>query len=302
MNNNGKYLERLVSQVEKYFLQENFEVKTNERVFNEDGIPIAEFDIEIRGKLGTTEIKWLIECRDRPSQGPAPVSWIEQLVGRKSRFNFNKVTAVSSTGFAKGVKEFADNEDVELRTVKELSLEDIKSWCGLSEMILFKDSGGLYHVDIFINKSTDKKILNEVKPLFDLHPDQNILFNEKDKKYNRPIDLFQSVVNKNKHLYENIIIGERKPINMQLDITDEYPFFIKTKFGEARIDALLCNGYIIRTEERVPIDKIVEYSNDGKEKISQLATIRFSVDDSQFELNAHKIKADGRTIISVNKI
>ena len=76
-----------------------FEVKSNERVFNDGGIQIAEFDIEIRGKVGTTMIAWLIECRDRPAQGAAPGSWIEQLVGRRNRFGFNKVTAV-------GVSEF----------------------------------------------------------------------------------------------------------------------------------------------------------------------------------------------------
>lgn len=34
-------------------------------------------------------------------------SWIEQLVGRRARFGFNKVTAVSITGFATGAAEFA---------------------------------------------------------------------------------------------------------------------------------------------------------------------------------------------------
>jgi predicted RecB family endonuclease len=48
----GKQLEALVAFIEKALLPEGFEVKTNERIFNGDGVQIAEFDIEMahRGK------------------------------------------------------------------------------------------------------------------------------------------------------------------------------------------------------------------------------------------------------------
>jgi hypothetical protein len=75
--NNGKKLEELVAHVEKRLLGQGFDVKTNKRVFDADGVQLAEFDIEIRGKVGSTEFAWLIECRDRPGHGAAPVSWIE---------------------------------------------------------------------------------------------------------------------------------------------------------------------------------------------------------------------------------
>jgi len=302
MNNTGKYLERLVSQVEKYFLPVNFNVKTNEKVFNDDGVQIAEFDIEIKGNLGTTEINWLIECRDRPSQGAAPGSWIEQLVGRRLRFNFNKVTAVSSTGFAEGVKEYAEKEGIELRTVKEISINDIRSWCGLSEMILWKDSGGLSHADIKIETTTDERIKNEIKTINDRYPDQRFIWYSKDNKFLRPVDLFQSAMTQNKFVYDNIEIGKPKPINAEITIKEEYPCFIKTKYGDVKLENIFCIGYIIRNEERRPVEKIVEYSNDGKEKISQLVTMSFSVEDNQFELNAHKMKADGKTLITLSKI
>jgi hypothetical protein len=114
MKSDGKQLEALVSYVEKTLLPQGFDVKTNERVYNDEGVQIAEFDVEVRGKVGSTRIAWLIECRDRPSQGTAPGSWIEQLVGRRIRFGFNKVTAVSTTGFAEGVFDFAQREGIEL--------------------------------------------------------------------------------------------------------------------------------------------------------------------------------------------
>jgi hypothetical protein len=91
MAQDGRQLEGLVAFVERVLLPQGFEVRTNERIFDEDGIQIAEFDIDIRGKIGSTEIAWLIECRDRPAGGPAPGSWIEQLVGRRTRFAFNLI-------------------------------------------------------------------------------------------------------------------------------------------------------------------------------------------------------------------
>jgi hypothetical protein len=58
----GKYLEALVAYGERTLLPEGFTVATNERIFNDEGVQIAEFDIEIRGKVGSTAIVWLIEC------------------------------------------------------------------------------------------------------------------------------------------------------------------------------------------------------------------------------------------------
>jgi hypothetical protein len=136
MKNDGKQLESLVREVERKLLPCWFTVTPNRRVYNEDGTQIAEFDLEIAGKLGSTTIKWLIECRDRPSKGPEPASWIEQLCGRRSRFGFNKVTAVSTTGFVPAALEYANRPDVgiELREVRELTSESFNPWILLREV------------------------------------------------------------------------------------------------------------------------------------------------------------------------
>ena len=96
MASNGRHLESLVAYIESRLLPASgFEVTTNEKVY-ENGVQVAEFDIQIRGTIGSASMSWLIECRDRKSDGPAGVDWIEQLVGRRSRFGFNIVTAVST--------------------------------------------------------------------------------------------------------------------------------------------------------------------------------------------------------------
>jgi hypothetical protein len=128
MSDSGKHLERLVSEIESLLAPQGFKIELRERAFNDNGVQIAEFDIIISGKIGSSPIKVLIECRDRPSEGPAPGSWIEQLVGRRHRFGFDKVVAVSTTGFAEGAKEFANQSGIELRALSELETGLIASW------------------------------------------------------------------------------------------------------------------------------------------------------------------------------
>jgi Restriction endonuclease len=119
--NSGKELEQLVRDIERSLLPSGFEVSLNKSEFNTEGNQLAEFDIVISGRLGSSPVKWLIECRDRPSQGPAPGSWVEQLVARKARFNFDKVIAVSTTGFAAGISDYAESHGISLRTVQKMA-------------------------------------------------------------------------------------------------------------------------------------------------------------------------------------
>jgi hypothetical protein len=93
-------------------------VDSNEKVFDAAGQQIAEFDLIISGNLGSSSVRWLIECRDRPSQGAAPGSWIQQLVGRKQQFKFDKVFAVSTTGFSAAAISAAEYGNVILRAVQ----------------------------------------------------------------------------------------------------------------------------------------------------------------------------------------
>lgn len=151
MPSDGKQLESLVAFVEQSLLPPGFEVKSNERVFNDEGVQRAEFDIEIRGKIGTTTISWPIICRLRPGHGVAPGSWIEQLLGRRMRFGFNKVTAVSTTGFAAGAISFATEQGIELREVKNLDPTEFSDWLHLSSMQQISRVADLKHATIFLD-------------------------------------------------------------------------------------------------------------------------------------------------------
>jgi len=159
MTSDGRQLEALVAFVEKTLLPQGFAVSTNERVFNDDGVQIAEFDVEIRGRVGSRNIAWLIECRDRPADGPAPGSWIEQLVGRRVRFGFNKITAVSTTGFPHGATEFAQAQGIELREVEALRPEAFTDWLAIGHFQHLEKLTTLQHASILVrpDEADDRK-------------------------------------------------------------------------------------------------------------------------------------------------
>src|SRR5262249_38318391 len=114
--------------------------ESREKIFNDDNIQIAEFDVVIKGNLGSRPIQSLIECRDRPGGGAASGSWIEQLVGRKVVHGFDAVMAVSTTGFSPAAVYAAQRGDVELRLVEDLTAEDIINWLDLSNSTVFAQS------------------------------------------------------------------------------------------------------------------------------------------------------------------
>jgi hypothetical protein len=118
---NGHELERLVADLEALLLGTGFTVTPNDCVFDGDGNQIAEFAITIEGHVGSTRFRWLVECRDRPSEGAAPASWIQQLAGRREQFDFDKIVAVSTTGFSPAATGAAKNLNITLRTVTSVA-------------------------------------------------------------------------------------------------------------------------------------------------------------------------------------
>src|SRR5262245_2381299 len=96
----GKDLEDLVAFVERTLIPDGGTVETRKRIFMESGIQEVEFDVVVKGKLGSTDVSVLLECRDRPSQGAAPAEWIRAVHGKREEYKVNKVIAVSTTGFS----------------------------------------------------------------------------------------------------------------------------------------------------------------------------------------------------------
>lgn len=306
MASDGKQLEALVAFVEKTLLPEGFKVTTNERIFNDEGIQIAEFDIEIRGKVGSTEIAWLIECRDRPTSGPAPGSWIEQLVGRRTRFGFNKVTAVSTTGFAVGATEFALVQGIELREVKTLSPEEFGDWLFIRHIHHIERRTNLRHASFLLDESEPKvRQLALTDLLSSIDGNAAILKSSKTDETITAALAFSAAVEGIEGLFDDLKENApEKIIRLHANYTDEDHFVIETSEGPIRLRAIVFEGELRLKETLVPLMVTAEYrqANSG-EVISQIASFApQSILGMKFSTELHKMADTGETHVILRRL
>src|SRR5205809_423690 len=104
MARKGRFLEILVAQLEGLLAPEGI-VVTSPEVFRQNGKIIAEIDVTLRGKFGSSEIFVGLECRARPGDGPQGVPWIRDIKGKKDQCGVDKMIAVSTTGFVPGAED-----------------------------------------------------------------------------------------------------------------------------------------------------------------------------------------------------
>jgi len=307
MTLDGKQLEALVSFVEETLVPQGFSVKTNTKVFNDEGTQIAEFDVEVRGKVGTTDIVWLIECRDRPSQGAAPGSWIEQLVGRRARFGFNKVTAVSTTGFATGVKGFAESQGIELREVEKLTPEDFTDWLVLRDISLITRKTLLHHATILISKDESHERLEELERVLSKHADDVPIFRSISTGEQVLLkNAFLGAVNEAGGLFDDLVSnGSGKKIKLYVNYeSDTDHFVVDTEFGEIRVRSIVFYGELSIEQRFIPLTVTSEYrkSKDGAviSKVAQFAPQEIL--GHEFSLEMHKLEDTGATHVLMRKI
>jgi hypothetical protein len=304
--NDGKAVESLVCEIEKLLLPSGFTVKSNNRIYNEEGVQVAEFDVEIRGTLGSTEIAWLIECRDRPGNGPAPGSWIEQLVGRRDRFKFNKVTAVSTTGFAPGAAEYAKESGIEIRTLQTITLEDVASWLGLGQIHQVR---GVTRLEASCITILPSEPLELVKALEDKikSADGNTKFlkSTETDEYVTANQAFHAAVLAVDGLLESLRVNEPpRRINLRTLYTqDDSHYVVETDRGQVRIREILFDGELFAEESLIPIGSIQEYLKEHSgERISQSATFPIQISGEPFSIEMHNLAESGETHVILRKL
>lgn len=306
MKSDGKRLENLVAFVEQALLPAGFKVATNDRVYNDDGVQIAEFDVHAIGKIGTTEFRWLIECRDRPATGPAPVSWIEQLVGRRERFKFNKVTAVSTTGFGIGAADFATAQGIELREVASLSAEAFAEWLYLSYMTQHVRHTTLLGVYFLLSPQATQdhhETLAELSAKLD--GDSRILRSTSTGELCSLAFAFIVAASSNEDLFDGLVPnGEAKRVRLHATYSEEDHFIVDAERGAVNILGIVFEVELRLKENQIPIVYTGEYrgATDG-EPISQLVSFApLSIMGMEFCVEMHRFAQTGETDVVLRRL
>ena len=299
MKSDGKRLENLVAFVEQALLPIAFKVTTNDRVYNDEGVQIAEFDVHAIGKVGTTEFRWLIECRDRPASGPAPGSWIEQLVGRRKRFKFNKVTAVSTTGFAPGVTDFATAEGIELREVRNLSVEAFAEWFRITYITQHVRHTTLISAQFLLDPQTIKnhhEMLDEMLLKFD--DNSSFLRSTSTGELCSLRFAFMGAAISSEDLFDGLVPnGDSKRVRLHATYTEEDHFVVDLKRGVIDIPAIIFEGELRIKENQVPVIYTGEYRGvtDGESHSASVSFGPLSIMGMQFEVEMHRLAKTGDT-------
>jgi hypothetical protein len=296
----GKQLEALVNFIESILLPEGFEVEPRERVLDNEGRQIAEFDVIIRGKVGSTDFMWLIECRDRPSTGPAPGSWIEQLVGRRDRFSINKVTAVSTTGFAPGAKEYAESRGIELREVRTVTPSDFK-WIECGEMTYFKMISKLKWCRLLLNESEDPERVAALRTR--IIGSEPVSLRTSQGADVTPQQAFRAALEQAGNFFEGLLEGQSRTIR----IDAKYPsdrFEVATSAGPVKLPAIRFAGEIRIEKEILPLITAKRYQrNSDSGAISQLAAFApIETASGSFALELHRMGEDGETHVLLRRL
>lgn len=246
-SNDGKNLEQLVADLERVASGSGRKVEINRREFLDNGKQLIEFDIVVTTRSGENEHRCLIECRDRPSQGPAPGSWIEQLYGRKLLNEFHQAVAVSTTGFSEGAIHWAEKGCIELRTAEELSSPE--NWL-CSSWITHSKTGAYSGIKIYPIDTSEqmKTFLSELQANTKEEP---MLKFEKHPDLIRPKDLLQNTcLNDKYNFYEGLSPGIERPVEIKYVSIDGPLGCVSLRLGKHDIplESVLLTGTVKITE------------------------------------------------------
>jgi hypothetical protein len=305
MASDGRQLEVLVAFAEKLHLPPGFSVETNTKVLNDEGEQIAEFDIEIRGKVGTTDFLWLIECRDRPSAGAAPGSWIEQLVGRRSRFGFSKVTAVSTTGFAAGASEFARQQGIELREALALTPESFSEWLQLTTMTQRLRVHDLKHADILLDESEPhRKRVAAEKFVKDANPGAAVLMSNMTGERVTAAEAFIGAVRDIPDAFSDVTPSTPRPIAVCAEFPTDDHYVIPTSEGGVRVAAIQFDGELRIEEREYPVVSTTEYRHqESGAAISQVVAFApQSLLGQKLSFELHRVTATGQIHVIARRL
>lgn len=146
MSKKGRELELLIEKLEHILSGSDVEIIHDGRLPDRRTGHLRQIDVLVRAKIGVQELIIIIECRNRKCKDD--VTWIEQLAGKRDAVLAHKAIAVSSSGFTNGAIEAARYENIDLRTIAEISISDVAEWFATEEIIVVQPHYELFKTTI----------------------------------------------------------------------------------------------------------------------------------------------------------
>ncbi|MGJ5008522.1 restriction endonuclease [Bradyrhizobium oligotrophicum] len=120
--------ERQIERIHQLLEREPARVTWNERIPDPDNPEqLRQVDITI-DRDGT-----IVHAECRLHQAPQDVQWIEELIGRRVSLGADVMIAVSSSGFTTGAVRKAAAHNIHLRTLSELTDDEITLWANTAK-------------------------------------------------------------------------------------------------------------------------------------------------------------------------
>ncbi|KAB0685591.1 restriction endonuclease [Burkholderia territorii] len=110
--------EEQVARIESALSGSLASIKSPDFLIDVDTREPREVDAVMRVNAGSTTLLIGFECRKRNT--PQDVTWIEQLIGKRSSLNLDKLIAVSAEGFTPAAMEKAKKNGIEFRQLSEM--------------------------------------------------------------------------------------------------------------------------------------------------------------------------------------
>lgn len=118
--------EKLVARIEKAAAAKGASVRSPDHILDKITGTMREVDASIRFSSGGSDVLVTVECRKRSRKDD--VTWIEQLATKREKLGASKTIAVSEAGFTKSAIKTAKNYDIEVKTLSEVSANEIDAW------------------------------------------------------------------------------------------------------------------------------------------------------------------------------
>ena len=222
-------------------------------------------DASIRYKVGTIDILITIECRARSRSQDE--TWIEQLATKKTAIRASRTVAVSSRGFSEAAHEKARMFDIELRTISEVTADDISKWVDVN--CIFTNNRQVnfmkFHWQLQCEDVSGIDVAEKVKQE---QQEKNVhaKFIRFGESMMSVVDFIQTCQHRfkgtEKDLFYGVeLVGPPVPKQVYFTFADDSPR-VETNKGELPLRSMLIEVEVVEQTIRVPPARIYRYADE----------------------------------------